>query len=167
MSLLYRPRIQTNSDIEAPENDYQPTVVAATFHYFLNLPAEIRIQIYDRIASTAHLKPGGLDLCKTSKLIRNEGTAVSARHYVFGLWLGCWGNLLTAHPPIKVLGSKATRLIQNVILIIYLKGVEWGRKSTPRPFDCKLIEYFGGSEVMRESCWITLSYGKQGYVAKD
>ena len=157
----------TNSDIEATENDYQPTVVAATFHYFLNLPAEIRMQIYDGIASTAHLKPGGLDLFKTSKMIRNEGTAASARHCGFDVWFGYWGNFSTAHPPIPTLGSKATRLIQNVFLHIYLKGVEWGHKSTPRLFDCKLTEYFGGSEVMRESCSITLYYGSKGYVSKD
>ena len=157
----------TNSDIEATENDYQPTVVAATFHYFLNLPAEIRMQIYDGIASTARLKPGGLDLFKTSKMIRNEGTAASARHCGFDVWFGYRGNFSTAHPPIPTLGSKATGLIQNVFLHIYLKGVEWGRKSTPRLFDCKLIEYFGGSEVMRESCSITLYYGSKGFVSKD
>lgn len=152
----------TTSDSEAAENDYQTPVVAATFPYFLNLPAEIRIQIYDGIASTAHLKPGGLDLFKTSKLIRNEGTAASARHCVFKLWFGCWGDFLTAHSPIPNLGSKATGLIQNFFLIMYLTAVELDRKFTPRPFDCKLIEYFGGSEVMRDSCRITIYYGKKG-----
>lgn len=157
----------TTSDSEAAENEYQPTILTATFHYFLKLPPEIRIQIYDDVARTAFQKTGSLDLFKTSKLIRNEGVAASARHPGFQLWLGWWGSVLTAGPSMTNLGSKATGLIQNVFLEINLEGMQVDRKTTPRPFDCKQIEYFGGSEVMREFCKVDLYYGFKGYLSQD
>lgn len=157
----------TTSDIEAAENDSQPMAVTTTFHYFLRLPAEIRMLIYDIIARTAFPKAGSLNLFKTSKLIRNEGAAASARYSIFELWFGWGGGVSTAHPPLTTLGSKATGLIQNVWLGIALTGGEWGREYTPRPFDCKQIEYFGGSEVMRGICHVNLYYGKKGYLSQD
>lgn len=161
----------TTSDAEVDTTRFHPTNSPPVFHYFLKLPAEIRNQIYHDVASFP--KSGHLNLFSTSKQMRNEGAEVSARHYNFNLFFGPWSCLRRAHPPEAVLGLKATAVIQNVCLMIYLDGssdLDGSGYDGPfmrRPLDHKLIAYLGGSEVMRESCRIYLYYGYDGYLSKD
>ena len=148
------------SDAEVANDEHHLTTVAPKFHYFLNLQGEIRALIYHDV--TACDKSGHLNLFDTCKQMRNEGAEVSARHCTFTLWLGFPAPCSEAP-----LGLKATALIQNVYLEICLRGVEKDLYFRPRPLDCKMIEYFGGSQVMRESCRIVLFYGYRGYLSKS
>lgn len=149
----------TASNIEAVETGYQPVSVDATFHPFLRLPAEVRCIVYEKIASTAGRKRGRLNIFKTSKLVRTEGAETSARHCIFFLWFGRWGHFrVTAPDRTRVIGLKATKLFQNIELQLNVGGFESARRW---PFDHRQIGYFGGSEVMRKSCQITLDTAKK------
>lgn len=169
--------VKTNTAATAPsgadvaKNGYHSTEDSPVFHYFLKLPAEIRSEIYREFAACD--ESHSLNLFNTSKQMRNEGAEASARHYMFRLCLG-WYPVLEA-----ALDLKATPVIQHVYLVICLDGVgkspnlaiclDGVRKSPrfmPLSIDCKWIEYFGGSQVMRESCLIVLRYGFTGYLSK-
>lgn len=155
------------SSAEVTKNAYRSTKPSPVFHYFLKLPAEIRSQIYHEFAACD--KSGSLNLFNTSKQMRNEGAEASARHYKFEFWLGWSGDILITAAELSraTLDSKATAVIQNVRLIIYLDGCGKDRPFMPLSLDCRLIGYLGGSQVMRESCLIVLSFGYKGYLSKD
>ena len=149
----------TPSDAEVAKNGYHSIEPSPVFHCFLKLPAELRSQIYHDVAS--HRKSGCLNLFSTSKQMRNEGAVVSARYFSFRLWLG-WNR---RDLPRDTLDWEATAVIQNVFLRFRLKGSENIWSTPPRPFDYRLIGFFGRSQVMRESCQIVLDYDRNGYLS--
>lgn len=156
----------TTSGIEAAKTEHQPTTISPKFHYFLELPTEIRVLIYQEIVSIDYYdNPGRLDIFKTSKQIRNEGAEASSRYCKFFVRFGWLAQPFEAPPTRKL---TATRLIQDVTIAVNLRGIDWGITGDMQgPIDCKHIEYFGGSNIMRKSCRVTLWYGKNGYVSKD
>ena len=156
----------STSHVEAAKKKHQPITTCPKFHCFLKLPAEIRNLIFHDLASTDYGdNPGRLNIFDTSKQMRNEGAEASSRYCRFFVRVGYLGGLFEALPFGE---SKATGLIQNVIIAVNLRGVDWvSALDMQGPLDYKQIEYFGGSDVKRELCRVSLWYGKNGYVSKD
>ena len=96
---------------------------------FLDLPGEIRSQIYTHVARTGRL---ALALFSTSKRIRQEGAPISSQYITFRI-----------KNPIPV-PLEATPLIQHSSLQINLTSEQRG------------IEYLSGSRIAREYCRILL-----------
>lgn len=118
---------------------------------FLDLPGEIRTLIYDELA-----RHGELGMFSTCRQVRNEAAAVSGDNIWFDVSIEYWkfGECSTDHIP--ALG-RATPYIQDVRLTINMDNYRDGARGRV-PYCPRRIEFFGGSDIPRGRCYITLDY---------
>lgn len=111
----------------------------------LRLPRELRDAIYHHF-----ILDGNIEILRISKAVNKEASELLSKHGILRVNLGFvdrtnWVDI----------GSKPKSAIQHVEL----------RLSTgpgALPFDSDLLLGFGGNNVIRESCVVTLNYGKEG-----
>ena len=112
---------------------------------FLDLPRELRDMIY-RHSITA----GNLEILRTSKLVSEEAIQLLSKNAIFRVNLG----FPDREPPTN-LALAPTTSAQHVEFRL-------DTSSAALPFNLSFISLFAGTLTPRESCLVTLNYGKEG-----
>ena len=129
---------------QIPVRDMLPPQTSKQNISFLQLPREVRDPIYHH-----SIVAGNLAILRLNKVVREEASQLLAKHAALRINLGFanrtnWSELRSA---------SVTPLVQYVDLRI--KGT-----SDAIPFDITVISGLLGKQVVRESCIVTLNYGK-------
>ena len=113
---------------------------------FLQLPRELRDLIYrDSIAA------GNVAIFRLNKLTNEEASQLLSKHAILRINLG----FINRTNWLELRSKSATSVIQHVHLRIKAS-------SAALPFDITVISSLLDKQAIRESCTVTLNYGKEG-----
>lgn len=127
------------------ENTFSHQPLTRNVFPLLRLPRELRDTIYRH-----SIVDGNTVILRISKAVNEEASELLSKYGVLRVNLGFINRTNWVH-----LGSKPKSSIQHVEL-----SLSTGPGALP--FDSELLLGFGGSGVIRESCVVTLNYGKEG-----
>lgn len=133
----------TKSGVLGNTPSFQPS--DRTVFSFLRLPRELRDAIYRH-----SIVDGNLGILKTSKVVNKEASELLSKYGVLRVNLGFTSRTNWVHLELKPKSS--------------IQHVELSLSTGPgaQPIDSDLLLGFGGKDIIRESCLVTVNYGKEG-----
>ena len=150
-----------------PEDNNDPDRAATRKIFpFLKLPAEVREMIYKPL-----IQSGNISILRVSKLVNMEVVPYLSKMGTFRIPLGDHDHERIVIPRVTGIFSFGTMTLAAPDCIQKLDIILDIRSRTIPTIDTQLIRMFGGKEILRKSCYITVKFGILGPIrhllAKD